>query len=136
MSDITTGELQACADAASERVQALETQLDTQSSEADTAAVAAQAELEFTQANAAATLITVRAELMAALGAAETELQVTKVGSNTDSSYTVFRSPGSRYKPWWLLQALADGTKLWTVPFMLTTLCERVNVLGLQDWVL
>lgn len=71
--------MQACADAASERVQALEAQLDIQSKEAETAAAAAQAELESAQADAAATLIAVRAELKAALDAAETELASTKV---------------------------------------------------------
>ena len=73
------GEVQACADAASERVQALEAQLDTQSAEAETTASAAKAELESTQAEAAATLIAVRAELKAALDAAVTELASTKV---------------------------------------------------------
>lgn len=73
------GEVQACADAASERVQALEAQLDFQSAEAETAASAAKAELESTQAEAAATLIAVRAELKAALDAAVTELASTKV---------------------------------------------------------
>ena len=71
--------MQACADAASERVQALEAQLDTQSAEAETAACAAKAELESAQAQAAATLIAVRAELKAALDAAVTELASTKV---------------------------------------------------------
>ena len=73
------GEVQACADAAAERVQALETQLDTQSSEAEAAAAAAQAELECVQANAASKLIAVKAELKAALDATETELATTKV---------------------------------------------------------
>ncbi len=76
---VHTGEVQACADAASERVQALETQLDTQSTDAEAAAAAAQAELESTQADAASMLITIKAELKASLEAAETELVVTKV---------------------------------------------------------
>lgn len=71
--------MQACADAASERVQALEAQLDAQSAEAETATAAAEAELEAAHAGAAATLITVRAELKASLVAAETELASTKV---------------------------------------------------------
>lgn len=73
------GEVQACADAASERVQALESQLDSQASDTEAAAAAAKAELECTQADAAATLITVKAELKAALAAAETELAATQV---------------------------------------------------------
>ena len=77
--DHCAGEVQACADAASERVQALEAQLDTQSTEAETAAAAAQAELESERADAAATLIAVRAELKASLDCAETELASTKV---------------------------------------------------------
>ena len=77
--DHCAGEVQACADAASERVQALEAQLDTQSAEADTAAAAAQAELESVRADAAATLIAVRADLKASLDAAETELASIKV---------------------------------------------------------
>ena len=77
--DHCAGEVQACADAASERVQALEAQLDAQSAEAETAAAAAQAELESAHADAAAALIAVRAELKASLDAAETELASTKV---------------------------------------------------------
>ena len=77
--DDCVGETQACADAASERVQALEAELHAQSAEAETAAAAAAAELEAAQVGAAATLITVRAELKAALAAAETELASTKV---------------------------------------------------------
>ena len=76
---LIAGEVQACADAASERVQALEQQLDAQSSEAEAAATAAQAELESAQASAAATLMTTRAELKASLEAAETELASVKV---------------------------------------------------------
>ena len=76
---VCPGEVQACADAASERVQALETQLDTQSTDAEAAAAAAQAQLESAQAAAAATLIAVKAEMKAALGATETELASTKV---------------------------------------------------------
>ena len=74
-----TGEVQACAEAALERVQALESQLDTQSSEAEAAANAAKAALESAQADAAASLIGVKAELTAALNASETELASTKV---------------------------------------------------------
>ena len=81
--DLHAGEVQACADAASERVQALEAQLDSQSTEAETAAAAAQAELESERADAAATLIAVRAELKASLVAAETELASTKVSVAT-----------------------------------------------------
>ncbi len=84
------GEVQACADAASERVQALETQLDAQTSDAEAAAATAQAELESAQADAAATLIMVKAELKAALDAAETELAGTKVSI---TMVTVYSAP-------------------------------------------
>ena len=77
--DHCAGEVQACADAASERVQALEAQLDAQNAEAETTTAAAQAELESARADAAATLIAVRAELKASLDAAETQLASTKV---------------------------------------------------------
>jgi len=80
-SAVLAGEVQACADAASERVQALETQLDTQTSDTEAAAATAKAELESAQADAAATHIMVKAELKAALDAAETELAGTKVGT-------------------------------------------------------
>ncbi len=86
---VLAGEVQACADAASERVQALETQLDTQTSDAEVAAAAAKAELESAQADAAATLIMVKAELKAALGAAETDLAGTKVGTMIVTVYGV-----------------------------------------------
>ncbi len=82
------GEVQACADAASERVQALETQLDAQTSDAEAAAAAAKAELESAQADAAATLIMVKAELKAALDAAETELAGIKVGTTMVTLYS------------------------------------------------
>ncbi|KAA6426660.1 MAG: CENPE type kinesin [Trebouxia sp. A1-2] len=80
------GEVQACADAASERVQALETQLDAQTSDAEAAAAAAKAELESAQADAGATLIMVKAELKAALAAAETELAGTKEAASTSTA--------------------------------------------------
>ena len=86
--DHCAGEVQACADAASERVQALEAQLDVQSAEAETAAATAQAELETACADAAATLIAVRAELKASLDAAETELTSVKVPCRLYESQT------------------------------------------------
>jgi len=86
---VLAGEVQACADAASERVQALETQLDAQTSDAEAAAATAKAELESAQADAAATLIMVKAELKAALDAAETELAGTKVGTMMVTVYSV-----------------------------------------------
>ena len=87
-SAVLAGEVQACADAASERVQALETQLDAQTSDAEAAAAAAKAELESAQADAAATLIMVKAELKAALDAAETELAGIKVGTTMVTLYS------------------------------------------------
>lgn len=60
--------------------------MQSQSSEAEAAATAAQALLESTQAEAAATLITTRASLQAALEAAETELAALKV-LNRDAAY-------------------------------------------------
>jgi len=82
---VLAGEVQACADAASERVQALETQLDAQTSDAEAAAATAK---ESAQADAAATLIMVKAELKAALDAAETELAGIKVGTTMVTLYS------------------------------------------------
>ena len=73
------GEVQACADAAADRLQALEAEMQTQSAEAEAAAAAAQALLDSTQAESAAALIATRAGLQAAVEAAEAELSATKV---------------------------------------------------------
>ena len=71
--------MQACADAAADRLQALEAEMQTQTTDAEAAAAAAEALRESTQAEAAATLITTRAGLQAAREAAENELDSAKV---------------------------------------------------------
>ena len=60
--------------------------MQAQSSEAEAASAAAQVLLESTQAEAAATLITTRAGLQAALETAESDLAYVKVAVPTDYS--------------------------------------------------